>query len=118
MNSSHENIRLTYNKNGNAASSAYLDFISIEAISSLNFNGGQLIFYNDDLDFESEIVSYQISNSNNILSVWDISDLSNVLEIHHNQESNLEFKSFYYWFFLYLAMLFSDNFYFCFHGFS
>ena len=95
LNSSQANITLTYNNNGNPASSAYLDFISIEAISGLNFNGGQLIFYNDDLDFESEIVSYQISNSNNILSVWDISDLSNVLEIPHNQESNLVFKSVY-----------------------
>mgnify|MGYP001374885670 FL=1 len=95
LNSSQANITLTYNNNGNPASSAYLDFISIEAISGLNFNGGQLIFYNDDLDFESEIVSYQISNSSNILSVWDISDLSNVLEITHNQESNLTFKSVY-----------------------
>ena len=95
LNSSEANITLTYNNNGNPASSAYLDYISIEAISSLNFNGGQLTFYNDDLDFESEIVSYQISNSNNVLSVWDISDLSNVLEITHNQESTLVFKSVY-----------------------
>jgi len=95
LNSSDVNITLTYNNNGNPASSAFLDYISIEAISGLNFNGGQLTFYNDDLGFESEIVSYQISNSNNILSVWDISDISNILEISHNQESNLVFKSFY-----------------------
>ena len=95
LNSSDANIKLTYNNNGNPASSAYLDYISIEAISGLNFNGGQLTFYNDNLDYESEIVSYQISNGDNILGVWDISDISNVLEIPHNQESNLAFKSIY-----------------------
>ena len=95
LNSSQANITLTYNNNGNPASSAYLDFISIEAISSLNFNGGQLIFYNDDLDFESEIVRYQISNSNNILSIWDISEISNVSEISLNQVNEFTFKSVY-----------------------
>ena len=94
LNSSDANIKLTYNNNGNPASSAYLDYISIEAISGLNFNGGQLTFYNDNLDYESEIVSYQISNGDNILGVWDISDISNVLEIPHNQESNLAFNRF------------------------
>ena len=95
LNSSQANITLTYNNNGNPSSSAYLDYISIEAISALNFNGGQLTFYNNDLDFESEIVNYQISNSDNILSVWDVSNISNVLEIPHNQENNLTFKSVY-----------------------
>ena len=55
LNSSDANIKLTYNNNGNPASSAYLDYISIEAISGLNFNGGQLTFYNDNLDYESEL---------------------------------------------------------------
>jgi hypothetical protein len=44
LNSSQANITLTYNNNGNPASSAYLDYISIEAISSLNFiDGHQLL---------------------------------------------------------------------------
>ena len=87
LNSPNANIKLTYNNNGNPASSAYLDYISIEATSGLNFNGGQLTFYNDDLDFESEIVSYQISNGDNILGVWDFSDLSIFLELALNQDS-------------------------------
>ena len=95
LNSSEANITLTYNNNGNPASSAYLDYISIEAISSLNFNDGQLTFYNNNLDFESDIVSYEISNSSDILSIWDISDISNVSEISPNQLSNFSFKSFY-----------------------
>ena len=53
LNSSQANITLAYNNNGNPASSAYLDYISIEAISSLNFSDGQLTFYNNNLDFES-----------------------------------------------------------------
>ena len=95
LSSSQANLTLTYNNNGNPASSAYLDYISIEAISSLTFNAGQLTFYNNELDYESEIVSYQISNSNNILSVWDVSNISSISEISTNQTNNLEFKSIY-----------------------
>ena len=52
LNSSTANITLNYNNNGNPASTAYLDYISIEASSSLNYNNGQLTFYNNDLDLD------------------------------------------------------------------
>lgn len=95
LNSSTANITLNYNNNGNPASTAYLDYISIEASSSLNYNNGQLTFYNNDLDLDSEIVNYEISNSNNISAIWDISDISNVFEISTSQEANFSFKSIY-----------------------
>ena len=93
LNSSTANLLLTYNNNGNPASSAYLDYISIEASSSLNFSDGQLTFYNNDLDLDSEIVNYEISNANNISSIWNISNISNISEISPNQESDFSFKS-------------------------
>ncbi len=95
LNSSEANITLTYNNNGNPNSSAYLDYISIKALSRLIFNTGQLIFYNNNLDFESEIINYEVSNSQNIFSIWDISDISNISEISPNQLSNFSFKSIY-----------------------
>jgi len=93
LNSSSANLLLTYNNNGNPASSAYLDYISIEASSSLNFSEGQLTFYNNDLDLDSEIVNYEISNANNISSIWNISNISNISEISPNQSSDFSFKS-------------------------
>ena len=95
LNSSTANITLTYNNNGNPTSSAYLDYISLEATSALNFNGGQLTFYNKDLDIESQIINYQITNTSNIRSIWDISDISDISEISPNLEENFSFKSIY-----------------------
>jgi hypothetical protein len=77
INSQSENIDvvLNYNNSGNPSSSAYLDYISLKGSSALSFNGSQLIFYNDDLETEAEVVTYQISNSENINSIWNISDI-------------------------------------------
>ena len=89
INSQSENIDvvLNYNNSGNPSSSAYLDYISLKGSSALSFNGSQLIFYNDDLETEAEVVTYQISNSENINSIWKISDISNISEININSFS-------------------------------
>ena len=63
-------VVLNYNNSGNPSSSAYLDYISLKGSSALSFNGSQLIFYNDDLETEAEVVTYQISNSENINSIF------------------------------------------------
>jgi len=93
LNSSTANIKLTYNNNGNPASSGYLDYISIEGRSNLNFNNGQLIFYNSDIDDDYNIVNYEITNAQNVISIWNISDTSNVTEISPNQANTFSFKS-------------------------
>ena len=95
LNSSTANIKLTYNNNGNPASSGYLDYISIEGRSNLNFNNGQLIFYNSDIDDDYNIVNYEITNAQNVMGIWNISDISNVTEILPNQANTFSFKSFY-----------------------
>ncbi len=95
LNSSTANIKLTYNNNGNPASSGYLDYISIEGRSNLNFNNGQLIFYNSDIDDDYNIVDYEITNAQNVISIWNISDTSNVTEISPNQANTFSFKSIY-----------------------
>ena len=95
LNSSTANIKLTYNNNGNPASSGYLDYISIEGRSNLNFNNSQLIFYNSDIDDDYNIVNYEITNAQNIMSIWNISDISNVTEILPDQANTFSFKSIY-----------------------
>ena len=95
LNSSSVNVTLTYNNNGNPASTAFLDYISIEGNSNLNFNQNQLIFYNNDLEINDEIVSYEISNAQNISSIWNISEMSSISEIFPNQENSFSFKSYY-----------------------
>ena len=88
-------VTLDYNNNGNPSSIAYLDYISLKGTSSLVFNDSQLIFYNDNLITESDIVSYQIDNSENINAIWDISNISNISEIIPESSNNFSFNSAY-----------------------
>ena len=88
------NINLNYNNNGNPSSYAYLDYISIEATCDLSFNNSQLLFSNkESLDLIG-VGKYQISNSNSMSEVWDITDISAVSsKTNFDNESNFSFKS-------------------------
>ena len=71
-------FNLNYDNNGNPSSSAYLDYISIEATRALTFEGDQFIFKNDEVATVSEVAEYTISNASSISQVWDITDKYNV----------------------------------------
>jgi len=94
VNSSDIDVTLTYNNNGNPSSHGYLDFISLEATRSLNFEGDQFIFKKNSIASSSGVVEYQISNTSNVSEVWDITnkyDVTNV--INSNQSATLNFKA-------------------------
>ena len=89
------NVSLDYNNNGNPSSSAYLDYISLEGRSFLNFNGGQLLFQNKNLEKQPEIVTYEIGNALNVKHIWNVSDNSNIFELTSSESNMISFKSFY-----------------------
>ena len=93
VNSSEINITLDYNNNGNPSSSAYLDYISIQGTSMLNFNGGQLTFENKNIFSQPEIVTYEISNAQIIDHIWDVSNIANISEVPFSESNNISFKS-------------------------
>lgn len=93
LNSSDVDINIEYNNNGNPSSIGYLDYISLEAQSNLIFNGGQLIFYNNGLDYDGSVVNYEFDNTQNIDFIWNISDISNVFQIKNENIVNGNFKS-------------------------
>lgn len=95
LNSNSIDVTLTYNNNGNPSSSAYLDYISIEAISSLSFVTDQLIFSNTDPNFQSELVKYKISNAENISGIWDVTSIDDIKEITTDGSSDFLFNSIY-----------------------
>lgn len=93
LNSTIANVTLNYNNGGNPSSTAYLDYISLEGRSYLNFNQGQLIFYNNDIENNNQIVSYNLTNTQNIFSIWDVSDISDIREISPEGANLFSFKS-------------------------
>ncbi|WP_431136252.1 type IX secretion system sortase PorU [Psychroserpens mesophilus] len=91
---SEVSVNLEYNNNGNPSSLGYLDYVSIEAIRDLIYNGGQLRFKNDIVETTNGIAEYVISNASNVNEVWDITDKYNVTSIpNSNQDSSFNFKA-------------------------
>ena len=92
-NSSNINVSLNYNNSGNPASTAFLDYISLEATCDLIYSADQLIFYNNNINSLPSVVEYQIGSNQNIYNVWDVSDISNISEVSNSIENNFSFKS-------------------------
>ena len=94
-NSSTINVSLNYNNSGNPASTAFLDYISMEATCDLIYDGEQLIFYNNNINSFPLVVEYQIGSDQNIYNIWDVSDISDISEVSNSIENNFSFKSYF-----------------------
>ncbi len=93
-NSSTINIGLNYNNNGNPSALAYLDFISLEGTSQLNYSGVQFIFKNYEVAQATGVAQYSVSNASNVSEVWDITDIYNVRNvINVDADSNFSFTA-------------------------
>ncbi|WMI69652.1 type IX secretion system sortase PorU [Mangrovimonas sp. YM274] len=84
-------FNLSYNNNGNPASYAYLDFISVEATRELRFEGEQMLFQNNSVANIGGVVEYQLSNSSAVSQIWDVTNKYEVKGVR-NEESNSVFS--------------------------
>ena len=79
------NVKLSYNKNGNPAASAFLNYIRIEADRELKYTDNQLIFKYQKDNPQSEIIEFNISNASAVDQVWDVSAWTNISSVNNNQ---------------------------------
>ncbi len=87
-------VTLDYDNNGNPSSSAYLDYINIEATRSLAYAGEQLRFRKRSVSTTPGIAEYIISNAASVFEVWDITDRFNVSNMSNpDDQTNLSFKA-------------------------
>lgn len=92
--SQNMSVNITYDNGGNPASLGYLDYISLEAVSNLSFDGEQFGFQNNDVAQLSGIGEYVISNASNIAEVWDVTDIFNVSAIANtDSDASMSFKA-------------------------
>lgn len=86
-------LEFTYNNNGNPSANAYLDFIEIIGKKNLSATGKQFSFRSFNQLNTPETVEYQISNSNAIFQVWDVSNfLSPKIITNQSTNNNFSFK--------------------------
>jgi len=68
------NFSLTYTNNGNPAASTFLDFIEVVGKKELIAGNQQFSFRSFDQANASDVVNYQIRNTNSIFQVWDVTN--------------------------------------------
>ncbi len=87
-------VTLTYNNNGNPASLAYLDYVSVEATRALKFEGNQFFFKNNSVATSSGVVEYQMTNAALVSEVWDITNKYDVVNlVNTSQAAAFNFKA-------------------------
>jgi len=79
------NVKLNYNKNGNPAATAFLNYIRLEADRQLRYADDQLIFTYQKDNPQSEIIEFNIGNASSVDQIWDISTWTSVSSIRNNQ---------------------------------
>ena len=82
------NIALEFNNSGNPIAEAYLDYINVEATRNLIYSNQQLYFKNNSVANASGIVQYNLSNTNLVEQVWDVTDRFNVGAYRNENQSN------------------------------
>ena len=94
VSSSQITVGLSFNNAGNPASLGYLDYISIEAVSSLEYIASQFQFKYNDAAVINGIGNYVLSNASEVPEVWDVSDRFNIRSISNTDaNSTLSFKA-------------------------
>lgn len=73
-------LTLTYSK-PSVSSAAYLDYIEIEAKCQLQMTSSEFLFSSPEAVGIGKVTEFSISNANNQVHVWDVTDLSQVHEI-------------------------------------
>lgn len=77
-NSSDIKIEVTYNKSG-SSSKLWLDYISVNAWRELKYTGSMMNFRNPKCQLIDKCYKYQMSNADNNIQVWDVTDPVNPL---------------------------------------
>jgi hypothetical protein len=68
-------VNINYNK-PSSSSEAWLDYITLNVVRELKMDGNQITFSYYNSGSSSEIVAFQIQNTNSSTKVWDISNPS------------------------------------------
>lgn len=82
------NIELTYNK-PNSASTAWLDFITINARQTLYYSGVQLTFRDMQSVGSGRVAQFTLQNANSNTKVWDITDINQTKQVQTQLVGNL-----------------------------
>ncbi len=77
-NSGGFSILLEYNNSANPSGVAWLDFIELQVVRRLTYSGDMLFFRDGSITGNGQVAEYTITNANNDLIVWDVTDQNDI----------------------------------------
>ena len=80
---------VNFDNMGNPSAQGYLDFIALSAERNLEYVDGQLPFHKDDIDQQSGVASYTISNATAVQEVWEVTDFQNITYVENTDAAAL-----------------------------
>ena len=86
-------IELKYDNNGVAGSKGFLDYIVLNAKSTLKGLGKQFRFQYNDAVANNGVGEFQISDASSVPEVWDITDIYNVTKYENQNSPAFTFKA-------------------------
>lgn len=87
-------ISLNYNKQGNPAARAFLDYIRLEAVRELVGSNRQFAFQKNNVAQQIGVGEYLISNASTIDQVWDVTDMHQVTTYRNTaNQANFSIKA-------------------------
>ncbi len=81
-------IELSYSRT-TSTSSAWLDYISVNAWRKLKFVNGMMLFRNPECFDAEKIYSYEIANANSRMQVWDVTEPTSPKKVNLQYFSNV-----------------------------
>ncbi len=96
VNATSETVKVTlkYNNAGNPQSNAFLDIISINALSQLTGTNQQLSFRYDEAALLSGIGEYQFTNASSYSQIWDVTNPQSITAVQNESGSQvISFKA-------------------------
>jgi hypothetical protein len=87
--SSNFSVNLNYDRNGDFNTKGWLDFIQLNAVSTLRYNGQPLYFRNISSVGSGNISRFEIQNINPNVEIWDVTNPFSVQKINYNLSGNI-----------------------------
>lgn len=78
------NINLSFDRNGDFNTKGWLDYLQINAISTLRYNGQPFYFRNMTSVGAGKVSRFEIQNMNSNVEIWDVTNPFNVQKINYD----------------------------------
>lgn len=82
------NINLNFNRNGDFNTKGWLDFLQLNTISNLTYNGSPLMFRSITSVGAGDVSKFVIQNVNSNVEIWDVTNPFNVQRINFDLSGN------------------------------